>query len=160
MLTKFVVASEKRHSDHDAAIQETRTMLRNQQASIHNIETQLGQLAQQINQRSLGELPSKTKNNPRGAHINIVTTRSGKIITPLAPIQNEAPKELQKEDAETQDQNQNLQSAEPTRRVQNMDSTSPLPNPKIRFQKNPFSLQCHIQPELREKNMKKSTRSF
>ncbi|XP_052624901.1 uncharacterized protein LOC128132394 [Lactuca sativa] len=45
MLTKFVAASEKRHSDHDAAIQETRTMLRNQQASIHNIETQLGQLA-------------------------------------------------------------------------------------------------------------------
>ncbi|XP_052627065.1 uncharacterized protein LOC128133603 [Lactuca sativa] len=86
MLTKFVAASEKRHSDHDAAIQETRTMLRNQQASIHNIETQLGQLAQQINQRSPGKLPSKTENNPRGAHINIVTTRSGKIITPLAPI--------------------------------------------------------------------------
>ncbi|XP_052624837.1 uncharacterized protein LOC128132355 [Lactuca sativa] len=92
MLIKFVATSEKRHSDHDAAIQETRTMLRNQQASIHNIETQLGKLAQQINQRSLGELPSKTKYNPRGAHINIVTTRSRKIITPLAPVQNEAPK--------------------------------------------------------------------
>ncbi|XP_023733094.1 uncharacterized protein LOC111880913 [Lactuca sativa] len=89
-------------------IPETRTMLRNQQASIHNIETQLGQLAQQINQRSPGELPSKTENNPRGTHINIVTTRSGKIITPLAPIQTEAPKELQKEDAEKQDQNQKL----------------------------------------------------
>ncbi|XP_052624758.1 uncharacterized protein LOC128132285 [Lactuca sativa] len=138
MLTKFVAASEKRHSDHDGAIQETRTMLRNQQASIHNIETQLGQLAQQINQRSLGELPSKTENNPGGAHINILTTRSGKIITPLAPIQNEAPKELQKEDAETQDQNQNLQSAEPTRRVQNMDSTSPLPNLKEQIPKKPF----------------------
>ena len=50
MLTKFVAASEKRHNDHDAAIQEASTMLRNQQASIHNIETQLGQLAQQINQ--------------------------------------------------------------------------------------------------------------
>ncbi|KAL7590054.1 hypothetical protein Lser_V15G39714 [Lactuca serriola] len=86
ILTKFVAASEKRHNDHDAAIQETRTILRNQQASIHNFETQLGQLAQQINQRSPGELPSKTENNPRGAHINIVTTRSGQIITPLAPI--------------------------------------------------------------------------
>ncbi|KAL7597747.1 uncharacterized protein LOC128134133 [Lactuca sativa] len=64
MLTKFVAASEKRHNEHDAAIRETRTMLRNQQASIHNIETQLGQLAQQINQRSPGKLPSKTENNP------------------------------------------------------------------------------------------------
>ncbi|XP_052620935.1 uncharacterized protein LOC128126837 [Lactuca sativa] len=138
MLTKFVVASEKRHSDHNAAIQETRITLRNQQASIHNIETQLGKLAQQINQRSPGKLPSKTENNPRGAHINIVTMRSGKIITPLAPIQNEAPKELQKEDAETQDQNPNLQSIEPTRRVQNMDSTSPLPNPKEQILEKPF----------------------
>ncbi|KAL7609424.1 hypothetical protein Lser_V15G10314 [Lactuca serriola] len=138
MLTKFVVASEMRHSDHDAAIQETRTMLRNQQASIHNIETQLGQLAQQINQRSSGEFPSKTENNPRGTHINIVTTRSGKIITPLAPIQNEAPKELQKEDAKTLDQNPNLQSAEPPRRVQNMDSTSPLQNPKEQILEKPF----------------------
>ncbi|KAL7615461.1 hypothetical protein Lser_V15G05949 [Lactuca serriola] len=92
MLTKFVATSEKRHSDHDVAIQETKTMLRNQQASIHNIETQLRKLAQQINQRSPGELPSKTENNPQGTHINIVTTRSGKIITPLAPVQNEAPK--------------------------------------------------------------------
>ncbi|XP_023737456.2 uncharacterized protein LOC111885433 [Lactuca sativa] len=130
MLTKFVAASEKRHSDHDAAIQETRTMLRNQQASIHNIETQLGQLAQPINQRSSGELPSKTENNPRGAHINIVTTRSGKTITPLAPIQNEPPKASQKEEAENQAENQNLQSDISTRQVPNMDSASTLPNPK------------------------------
>ena len=107
MLTKFVAASEKRHNDHDAAIQKTRTILKNQQASIHKIETKLGQLAQQINQRSPGELPSKTENNPQGAHINIMTTTSGKIITPLAPIQNEEPKKLQKEDAEKQSQNKN-----------------------------------------------------
>ncbi|XP_023748419.1 uncharacterized protein LOC111896683 [Lactuca sativa] len=64
MLTKFVAASEKRHNDHDVAIQDTRTMLRNQQASIHNIEKQLGKLAQQINQRAPGELLSNTENNP------------------------------------------------------------------------------------------------
>ncbi|XP_052622602.1 uncharacterized protein LOC128127907 [Lactuca sativa] len=129
MLTKFVAASEKRHSDHDAAIQETRTMLRNQQASIHNIETQLGQLAQQINQRSPGELPSKTENNPRGAQINIVTTRSGKIITPLAPIQTEPSKKSQKEEAEKQAENQETHSDSPTRRVPRMDSASTSQNP-------------------------------
>ncbi|XP_052621827.1 uncharacterized protein LOC128127385 [Lactuca sativa] len=129
MLTKFVAASEKRHSDHDAAIQETRTMLRNQQASIHNIETQLGQLAQQINQRSPGELPSKTENNPQGAQINIVTTRSGKIITPLAPIQTELSKKSQKEEAEKQTENQELHSDSPTRRVPRMDSASTSQNP-------------------------------
>ncbi|XP_023750329.1 uncharacterized protein LOC111898666 [Lactuca sativa] len=138
MLTKFVAASEKRHNDRDAAIQETRTMLRNQKASIHNIETQLGQLAQQINQRSPGELPSKTENNPRGTHINIVTTRSGKIITPLAPIQTEETKELQKEDAEKQNKSQNLHDTEATRRVQNMDWTSPVTIPKNQIPEKPF----------------------
>ena len=104
-------------------------MLRNQQASIHNIEMQLGQLAQQINQRSPGELPSKTENNPRGMQINIVTTRSGKIITPLAPIQTELPKKSQKEEAEKQAENQELHSDSPTRRVPRMDSVSTSQNP-------------------------------
>ncbi|XP_023767897.1 uncharacterized protein LOC111916464 [Lactuca sativa] len=100
MLTRFAVASEKRHNDTDAAIKEQQNLMkenqimmkdhatlhRNQQASILNIEKQLGQLAQQIKERRLGGLPSNTENNPKSAHINIMTTRSGKIITPLAPI--------------------------------------------------------------------------
>lgn len=113
MLTRFAAASEKRHNDTEAAMKEQRNMLRepqgmirehqtmmidqramlrNQQASILNIEKQLGQLALQINERQPGGLPSNTENNPRGAHINIMTTRSGKIITSLIPIQKEDPK--------------------------------------------------------------------
>ncbi|XP_023771566.1 uncharacterized protein LOC111920200 [Lactuca sativa] len=159
MLTKFVAALEKRHNDHDVAIQETRTMLRNQQAFIHNIETQLGQLAQQINQRSPGELHSKTENNPRGAHINIVTTRSGKIITPLPPIQNEAPKDLQKEDVEKQNQNKIMHDTKSTRRVHIIDSTSPLPDlkeqvPEKRFQP-PMPYPARAKKEKQEEEYQK-----
>ena len=74
-------------------------MLWNQQASIHDIEKQLGQLAQQINRRAPGELPSNTEQNPRMAHVNAITTNSEKIFTPLTPIQKD-PIKVQKEEVE------------------------------------------------------------
>ncbi|XP_023749864.1 uncharacterized protein LOC111898174 [Lactuca sativa] len=77
----FIAASEKRHNDHDAAIQETRDMLRTQQASILNIEKQLGQLEHQVNERRPGQLPSKPENNPRMENVNAVTSSYGEIFT-------------------------------------------------------------------------------
>ncbi|KAL7603345.1 hypothetical protein Lser_V15G20375 [Lactuca serriola] len=93
MLTCFAAASEKRHEETKATIREQKTMmreqqtlLRNQQASILSIEKQLGQLAKQMNERSLGGLLGNTEQNLKGAHIQTVTTRSGEIITYLTPI--------------------------------------------------------------------------
>ena len=58
------------------------TLHRNQQASILNIEKQLGHLAQQIKERRPGGLPSNTENNPKGAHISRVSAvRFGAVIS-------------------------------------------------------------------------------
>ncbi|XP_052626843.1 uncharacterized protein LOC128133436 [Lactuca sativa] len=86
MFTRFIVAYEKRHNDHDAAIQETRNMLRNQQASILNIEKQLGQLAHQVNERRSCQLPSNAENNPRMENVNAVTSSYEEIFTPAQKI--------------------------------------------------------------------------
>ncbi|XP_023746777.1 uncharacterized protein LOC111894924 [Lactuca sativa] len=67
-----------------------------------------------------------------------MTTKSGKIITPLTPIQNEEPKQSQKEAIEKPSQNQNRHDTEATRRVQNMDSTSPVTIPKNQIPEKPF----------------------
>ena len=79
-----------------------------------------------MNKRRQGGLPSNTESNLKGAHINIVATRSGKILTPLAPIQQEDPKLVQ-EDKEEHEESQN---PEPTHRVDVKDSTSPSPEQK------------------------------
>ncbi|XP_052621649.1 uncharacterized protein LOC128127245 [Lactuca sativa] len=97
IFTRFLTSSEKRHNDTDIELKEQRIMLkdhqammkdqqnllRNQQASIHKIEKQLGQLAQQISQRTSGELLSNTEQNPRMAHLNVITTDSEKKISLL-----------------------------------------------------------------------------
>ena len=43
---------------------ETRTNFRNQGASIRNLEVQMGQLAEKLNERPQGSLPSNTVTNP------------------------------------------------------------------------------------------------
>ncbi|PPS11725.1 hypothetical protein GOBAR_AA08910 [Gossypium barbadense] len=58
MLTKFISVSETRFHNTDTA-------LKNQQASIQGLETQIGQLAKLISERPQGSLPSNTKSNPR-----------------------------------------------------------------------------------------------
>nr|KAJ0207013.1 hypothetical protein LSAT_V11C500254800 [Lactuca sativa] len=136
MFTRFVAVSEKRHNDTDAKMKEQRNMLRehqammkdqqnmlrNQQASIHNIEKQLGQLAKQINQRAPGGLPSNTKQNPRMAHVNAITTNSEPIHNPLTFVQKNHNK-VQTEEVSSW----NSSKPDSTRRVANMDSTSRQP---------------------------------
>ncbi|PPS07200.1 hypothetical protein GOBAR_AA13454 [Gossypium barbadense] len=58
MLTKFISVSETR-------FQNTETSLKNQQASIQGLETQIGQLSKLISERPQGSLPSNTEPNPR-----------------------------------------------------------------------------------------------
>ncbi|PPS07040.1 hypothetical protein GOBAR_AA13612 [Gossypium barbadense] len=58
MLTKFISVSKTR-------FQNTETALKNQQASIQGLETQIGQLAKLISEQPQGGLPSNTKTNPR-----------------------------------------------------------------------------------------------
>src|SRR5262249_15552672 len=74
LVTQFVQSSEARH--------------RNQEASIHNLEKQIGQLAKMIAERPLGSLPSNTEPNPR-EQVNAITLRSGKELQASIPKEKE-----------------------------------------------------------------------
>ncbi|KAG8502938.1 hypothetical protein CXB51_000744 [Gossypium anomalum] len=58
MLTKFIAVPETR-------FQNIETTLKNQQASIQGLKTQIGQLSKLIFERPQGSLPSNTEPNPR-----------------------------------------------------------------------------------------------
>ncbi|XP_061374827.1 uncharacterized protein LOC133317051 [Gastrolobium bilobum] len=57
--------------------------MRNQEASIRNLETQIGQLSKQISERAQGTFPGDTIPNPRREHCNAITTMSEKAIEPV-----------------------------------------------------------------------------
>ncbi|PPR90796.1 hypothetical protein GOBAR_AA29890 [Gossypium barbadense] len=65
MLTKFISVSE-------TCFQNTETVLKNKQASIQGLETQIGQLAKLISEQPQGSLPSNTESNPR-EQLNAIT---------------------------------------------------------------------------------------
>ena len=65
LMTKFVIATEAR--------------LQNQEATIRNLETQIGQLANYVSNRPQGTLPSNTEKNPK-EDVQAITLRSGKEI--------------------------------------------------------------------------------
>ncbi|PPS10435.1 hypothetical protein GOBAR_AA10208 [Gossypium barbadense] len=67
MLSKFISVSETR-------FQNTETALKNQQASIQGLKTQIGQLSKQISERPQGSLPSNTEPKPR-EHLNAISTQ-------------------------------------------------------------------------------------
>ncbi|KAI3740492.1 hypothetical protein L2E82_30941 [Cichorium intybus] len=89
MMSRFAEASDKRHRATEELVKKigvtTESSLRNQQASILNIETQIGQIARVLHERFPGTLPSNTEQNPN-AQVNAITTRSGKISEPLILI--------------------------------------------------------------------------
>ncbi|XP_027338257.1 uncharacterized protein LOC113852214 [Abrus precatorius] len=72
LMTKFIQTSECR-------FQSIETALRNQQASIHNLENQLGQISRLLSERPQESLPSNTETNPK-EQVKAVTLRSGKIL--------------------------------------------------------------------------------
>ncbi|XP_027351012.1 uncharacterized protein LOC113862053 [Abrus precatorius] len=89
LMTKFIQTSESR-------FQSTETALRNQQASIHNLEIQLGQISRLLSKRPQGSLPGNTETNPR-EQVNAVTLRSGRTL------QEKGKQETEKDTAEEKD---------------------------------------------------------
>ncbi|KAK5842351.1 hypothetical protein PVK06_004692 [Gossypium arboreum] len=70
MLTNSISVSETH-------FQNTEKALKNQQASIQGLETQIGQLSKLISERPLGSLPSNTKSEE---NVKVVILRSGKVL--------------------------------------------------------------------------------
>ncbi|XP_073129183.1 uncharacterized protein [Henckelia pumila] len=60
-------------------ISSTETRMQNQDASIKNLENQIGKLAKAMSSRELGTLPSDREKNPK-EQVKAVELRSGKII--------------------------------------------------------------------------------
>ncbi|XP_048227256.1 uncharacterized protein LOC125369286 [Ricinus communis] len=75
---KFVTSTDTRFQQIDSA-------LRNQQASIQNLETQIGQISKMLSERPSGSLPNTTESNPR-EHCKAITLRSGKKLTGSSPL--------------------------------------------------------------------------
>ncbi|XP_057443902.1 uncharacterized protein LOC130736066 [Lotus japonicus] len=60
-------------------INESRNNFKNQEASIKNLENQVGQISKQLAERPPGMFPSNTVPNPK-ENISVVTLRSGKVM--------------------------------------------------------------------------------
>ena len=60
-----------------ATLQNHETTLKSQSASLKNLEVQVNQIANMLNYRQLGTLPSNTEVNLR-EHVNAIMLRSGK----------------------------------------------------------------------------------
>ena len=56
--------------------------MRNHEASIHNLETQVGQIAKILSERNPGSLLENTETNLK-EHVNAVVLRSGKELPPV-----------------------------------------------------------------------------
>ncbi|KAG8491590.1 hypothetical protein CXB51_014777 [Gossypium anomalum] len=80
MLTKFISVSETH-------FQNTEIALKNQQASIQGLETQIGQLSKLISERPQGSLPSNTEPNP-GNNLMQLTLEIRKEYKPRMPYPN------------------------------------------------------------------------
>ncbi|KAG8485620.1 hypothetical protein CXB51_018935 [Gossypium anomalum] len=77
MLSKFILVSETH-------FQNTKTALKNQQASIQGLETQIGQLSKLIFERPQGSLPSNIEQNPR-EQLNAISTQDNEGFVELEP---------------------------------------------------------------------------
>ncbi|KAI3752924.1 hypothetical protein L2E82_24966 [Cichorium intybus] len=108
MMSRFAEASYKRHRATEELVKKigvtTESSLRNQQASILNIETQIGQIGRVLHERFPGTLPSNTEQNPN-TQVNAITTRSGKISEPLILINTNSSSKTQ-EFEKTQETNE------------------------------------------------------
>ncbi|XP_073132930.1 uncharacterized protein [Henckelia pumila] len=69
-------------------ISSTETRMQNQDASIKNLENQIGQLAKTISSRDQGTLPSDTEKNPK-EQVKAIELRSGKTVEPVPQIEKE-----------------------------------------------------------------------
>lgn len=68
MISSHIKGNEKHFKDTDM-------LVKNQSASIKNLEIQMGQLTNLLSNRAQGSFPSDTKKNPR-EHVNAIMLRN------------------------------------------------------------------------------------
>ncbi|XP_010242052.1 PREDICTED: uncharacterized protein LOC104586489 [Nelumbo nucifera] len=108
LMTKFIASTE--------------TRFQNQEASIKNLENQVGQLAQMISAIIPGTLPSNTKVNPR-EQVQAITLRSGKEL----PKVEKKARAGNKADATIETKNKKEEQSEP-QQERHQQPQVPFPN--------------------------------
>ena len=89
-------------NQHDETTKRFEQMFKNHSSSIHNLEIQVGQLANSLSVRNQGSLLSNTEKNPK-EQLKEITLRSGiDIPTPKATVEYEEKKK--EEDKEQEDE--------------------------------------------------------
>ena len=94
--------------------QEVRANMQQTKVSIHNLETQIGQLATTVSKleaQGLGKLPFQTVVNPQ-ENVSAIMLRSGKEIESKIPHELVKKKQREKEDKDSKDDKVNPQSME------------------------------------------------
>ncbi|KAG8496897.1 hypothetical protein CXB51_008079 [Gossypium anomalum] len=76
--------NQRPQNPQETRFQNTETALKNQQASIQGLETQIGQLSKLISERPQGSLPSNTEPNPR-EQLNAINAQEGCVETEPEP---------------------------------------------------------------------------
>ena len=105
-MEKFMDVMSTKMNQQDESQKRMEQMIRNHSSSTHNLEVQMGQLANSLAIRNQGALPSNTEKNPK-EQVKAITLRSGtEIQTPKATVEyeekkNEGEKEQDDERAET-----------------------------------------------------------
>ncbi|XP_048231759.1 uncharacterized protein LOC125370423 [Ricinus communis] len=79
-MIKFITSTETTFEQTDSA-------LRNQQASIQNLESQIGRIPKMLAERQPGTFPSTTEPNSK-EHVNAIMLRPGKFVPSPSSISN------------------------------------------------------------------------
>ena len=80
-LTQLSMTTQQLSMTTQQFITKAESTFQNQVASIKNLETQVGQLANMMNTRPQGALPSNTKQNPKGREqVKAITLRNGREL--------------------------------------------------------------------------------
>jgi len=77
---------------------------KNNKASRKLLETQIGQMANQLVEQSKGGFLGNTKENPKNETCNAIELRSKKVLTPLAPKAKKTVDEVVEEEVEIDDE--------------------------------------------------------
>ncbi|CAL1381548.1 unnamed protein product [Linum trigynum] len=97
-LDKYISVSEDRFQNLEAG-------QRHLQASVHNLETQVGQIAKLLSERNQGSLPSDTEIHPKQKqHLKAISLRSGKKFQPRNSAQTDKDTNPEKDADTTQPQ--------------------------------------------------------
>ena len=108
-MEKFMDVMSIKISQLNEAQKRMEQLIRNHSSSIHNLEVQMGQLANSLSIRNQGALPSNTEKNPK-EQVKAITLISGtEIQTPKATMEykekkKEGEKELERERVETSEE--------------------------------------------------------